>query len=95
MGEMANPGQNPVEAHGTIRHGGIVLDPPIDLPEGTEVRVSVQVVRHAPELLNTNSANADDAPVRPDLTNEQILQWARQHPAPKEWWDATDNPFEP
>lgn len=95
MGEMANPGENPVEARGTIRDGGIVLEPPLDLPEGTEVQVSVQVLRHAPECSNPDLPNAEDPPVRPDLTNEQILQWARQHPAPKEWWDATDNPFEP
>ncbi len=97
MGEMANPGETPVEARGTVRRGGIVLDPPLDLPEGTEVQVSVQVVRQAPARPDADNTDADDddAPVRPDLTNEQILRWARQHPAPMEWWDATDNPFEP
>lgn len=95
MGETSNPGENPVEARGTIRQGGIVLDLPLDLPEGTEVQVGVQVLRPAPERSDTHVADADDTPIRPDLTNEQILQWARQHPAPKEWWDATDNPFEP
>ncbi len=95
MAEMATPDDNSVEGRGTIRHGGIVFDSPLDLAEGTQVLVTVQVLDRAPEQGAGARDAGNDAPVRPDLTNEQILQWARQHPAPKEWWDATDNPFTP
>lgn len=32
---------------------------------------------------------------RTRVSNDKLRQFAKDHPAPQEWWDATDDPFEP
>ncbi len=75
---------------GTIRNGGVVLDVPLDLPEGTKVVVSVEVsASPAPAAAPYTPAG------RTDISNEELLRLAEKYPPPKEWWDANDDPFQP
>ena len=77
---------------GTIRNGGVVLDAPLDLPEGTKVVVSVAVgpgPSPAPAALTYTPGG------RTDISNEELLRLAAKYPPPAEWLDATDDPFKP
>jgi hypothetical protein len=72
---------------GTIQAGRIVFPTPLDLPEGTEVIVRIEVM--------AGSKPGAGGKEPPSMSDESLKQYAREHPAPAEWWDATDNPFEP
>lgn len=77
--------------HGTVAGNGIVLQTPLDMPEGTKVVVDVRI---APSRGGDNADEEQDE-VHTSLTDEQIHAWALAHPAPQSWWDETDNPFDP
>lgn len=79
---------------GTVGGTGIVLDAPLDLPEGTQVVVSVRVLKSANLRQKTNDGSLTADPSG-ELTDAQLHEWARNNPAPQEWWDSTDNPFLP
>lgn len=81
---------------GTIRGGRIVFDVPLDLPDGTEVTLDIQVIGPA-RSTEPSAANSPAGPaeVPSVLTDEELHDWVIKHPAPQSWWDATDNPFEP
>ena len=79
-------------ALGTIRNGGVVLDGPLDLPDGTKVVVSVAAGESSPPA----SALSPYAPAgRTDISNEELVRLAEKYPPPKEWLDANDDPFQP
>ena len=73
--------------HGTIRNGGIVLDAPLDLPEGTEVIVIIRAAAGEPPVHGTPYV----AGGRTDITNEELIRLAEKYPPPKEWWDGGDD----
>ena len=76
---------------GMVGGTGIVLNTPLDLPEGTEVVVDVRIARQR----DSGAAGDEKHEVQTSLTPEQLHAWALAHPAPQSWWDETDNPFEP
>jgi hypothetical protein len=80
-----------LSGRGTIRNGAVVLDVPLDLPEGTEVEVRIEVSKPAPTPASVPYAPAG----RSDISNEELLRLAEKYPPPKEWLDATDDPFQP
>src|SRR5687768_16662152 len=81
---------------GTIRGGRIVFDVPLDLPDGTEVTLGIQVISPArPAEPSAAHSPAEPTEVSTVLTDEELHDWVIKHPAPQSWWDATDNPFEP
>jgi hypothetical protein len=73
---------------GRIEGGAIVFENPLRLPEGTEVVVRIETVEgtapRAPAAVRGGSPS-----------REELERFAREHPAPQEWWESDDNPFEP
>lgn len=80
-------------ALGTIRNGGVVLDAPLDLPEGTKVVVSVVPTNPGGPPAPASSPYIPGG--RTDISNEELLRLAEKYPPPQEWLDATDDPFKP
>src|SRR5688500_10009786 len=78
----------PRTGRGTVGGTGIVLSSPLDLPEGTEVVVSVRVVK-----AEESDRSAEETLGR--MTPAELHGWALRNPEPQSWWDATDNPFLP
>lgn len=50
-------------------------------------------LRLAALILNDLAAAADHEMT--GLAGEEVRRFVKEHPAPQNWWDATDNPFEP
>ena len=79
---------------GQIRNGAVVLDPPVELPEGAAVEVSVVAGSHLPPQrppvtsLDQLRSNLPDDPFGPDF--EHVLRQWRSEP----WRSAPQEPLE-
>lgn len=91
---MVQPTTDELTVRGTIRDGRIVLDVPLNLPEGTAVVFSLRVLSPAPSAKVSNGDSPEQGS-ETVLTDAELHEWVTQHPAPQSWWDATDNPFAP
>ena len=89
-----------ISTHGTYRHGAIVLDEPVSLPEGAQVRVTLEGDTNGapagPADVCCDGSVWDDSPegarawiewfdaLEPILTEREFQQWESQRLAEKE-----------
>jgi hypothetical protein len=89
---------------GQVNGGKIILPQPLAIPDGTDAVVRVETV--APGGARSKARPAASAPRaskkpvapqarRPFLNRQEVRRYAKEHPAPAEWWNAIDSPFEP
>lgn len=89
---------------GKVSGGKIILPQPLAIPDGTDVVVRIETL--ASGGMKTKGRSARPVPKAPAnsvvpkskrrfLSPAELRQYAKEHPAPAEWWNATDNPFEP
>src|SRR5688572_6736066 len=91
MSDSKSTRQETLERGGSISRGAIIPHEALDLPDGTEVWMRIEVLWRAPERKARDASGSAAI----SLTDEQLHEWALRNPPPQAWWDATDNPSEP
>ena len=81
-----------VTARAIVRGGKLILDHPVDLPDGTEVEIKVRTSGAGPgQKASTRIGKKNGAGKK--LSAAQLSRFAAKHPAPARWWNSKDDPF--